>query len=60
MREKIPKGSSDLSHNERHLIKEVRSLDFGEITIYVKQGEPHRIERKIESIILGSFEEPNT
>ncbi len=40
---------------EQRLIREVRDLKFGSMTIHVKNGQPYRIENRLESIMLSSF-----
>lgn len=49
------KPTEDLSRNEQHLIQELRGMEFGSMTIHVKNGQPYRIEERVESIILGTF-----
>lgn len=49
------KPTQELSRNERHLLKELRGLSFGSMTIHVKNGEPYRIEERVESVLLGTF-----
>ena len=44
-----------LNKNERHLVKQIRDMGFGSITIQVKDGIPCRIEEKVTSVMLGVF-----
>jgi len=41
-----------LSEQEKSLIMYVRSLDFGEMNIMVREGKPIRIEKIKKSILL--------
>lgn len=47
------KPEKDLSRNELSLIRHLRGMQFGSMTVHVKAGEPYRIEERVESIILG-------
>jgi hypothetical protein len=42
----------DLTPEEKHLIKELRSIEYGNITVYVQKGKAVRIEEKTISIQL--------
>lgn len=44
-----------ITDNERHLVKQIRDMGFGSITIQVKDGIPFRIEEKVRSVTLGVF-----
>ena len=47
-----PENSKTLSKAETELIKIIRSLDFGEVRIIVKDNRPIRIEEIKKSIQL--------
>lgn len=49
------KPVGELSRNEKHLLKELRGMEFGSMTVHVKNGQPYRVEEKVESVILGLF-----
>jgi|TARA_Y100000310_G_C20646044_1_gene796633 hypothetical protein len=48
-------SDKQLSQNEKHLLKEVRSIDHGSVTVYIKNGTPWRLEEVKHSVVLGSF-----
>jgi hypothetical protein len=48
------KPAKDLTRNEQHLLEQLRGMKFGSMTVHVKNGQPYRIEERIESIILGT------
>jgi hypothetical protein len=42
----------DLSEKELKLLELIREFGYGEITIYIKNGEPYRVEKTKQSIVL--------
>lgn len=48
------KPDNSLNRYERHLLSQVRDMKFGSMTIHVQNGEPRRIENRVDSIILGT------
>ncbi len=41
-----------LSEKEGSLILKIREIDYGEVVIYMQNGQPERIERTTESVKL--------
>ncbi|MDD5700837.1 MAG: DUF2292 domain-containing protein [Dehalococcoidales bacterium] len=41
-----------LSSRENNLIKELRKIQYGSVTIFIQAGNPVRIEKAIESRVL--------
>ncbi len=41
-----------LSDKEKLLIEELRKIQYGNVTVYLQHGQPIRIERVLESIVL--------
>ena len=42
----------------KDLIKLVRLIGYGEVTIHIKEGKPYRFEKAIKSGILGDPKTP--
>lgn len=44
-----------ITDNEKHLLKELRDIEYGSMTVHVKNGVPWRVEEKLHSVMLGTF-----
>lgn len=49
---KEPKCDIIVSEKERNLIEELRAIPYGEVTIFIQDNQPVRIEKTKESIKL--------
>ena len=45
-------GKGAISDKEKHLIELLRDLKFGQVTVFVQDGQPVRVERPLQSVKL--------